>query len=114
MNWKKDYEAKRMSAAEAVKLVRSGDRVYAGTASSVAYGLLAALWDRRHELENVEISFAEQAREGVPAMMEGVEACSRQGFTVMNVDTLICKNVTITGQKGDAFIMSNIDYFEEV
>ena len=45
MNWKKDYEAKRMSAAEAVKLVRSGDRVYAGTASSVAYGLLAALWD---------------------------------------------------------------------
>ena len=43
MNWKKDYEAKRTSAAEAVKLVRSGDRVYAGTASSVAYGLLAAL-----------------------------------------------------------------------
>ena len=36
MNWKKDYEAKRTSAAEAVKLVRSGDRVYAGTASSVA------------------------------------------------------------------------------
>lgn len=68
---------------------------------------------RKIELENVEISFAEQAREGVPAMMEGVEACSRQGFTVMNVDTLICKNVTITGQKGDAFIMSNIDYFEE-
>lgn len=55
MNWEKDYEAKRTSAAEAVKLVRSGDRVYAGTASSVAYGLLAALWDRRHELENVEI-----------------------------------------------------------
>ena len=47
-------------------------------------------------------------------MMEGVETCSRQGFTVMNVDTLICKNVTITGQKGDAFIMSNIDYFEVV
>lgn len=69
---------------------------------------------RKIELENVEISFAEQAREGVPAMMEGVEACSRQGFTVMNVDTLICKNVTITGQKGDAFIMSNIDYFKEV
>ncbi len=69
MNWKKDYEAKRMSAAEAVKLVRSGDRVYAGTASSVAYGLLAALWDRRHELENVEIQ-SSQAFEPSPVYDE--------------------------------------------
>lgn len=69
---------------------------------------------RQIELRNVDISFAEQAREGVPAMMEGVSACSRQGFTVMNVDTLVCENVTITGQKGDAFIMSNIDHFKEI
>ena len=69
MNWKKDYEAKRTSAAEAVKLVRSGDRVYAGTASSVAYGLLAALWDRRHELENVEIQ-SSQAFEPSPIFDE--------------------------------------------
>lgn len=69
---------------------------------------------RKIELRNVDISFAEQAREGVPAMMEGVSACSRQGFTVMNVDTLVCENVTITGQKGDAFIMSNIEHFKEI
>ena len=69
MNWKKDYEAKRTTAAEAVKLVRSGDRVYAGTASSVAYGLLAALWDRRHELENVEIQ-SSQAFEPSPIFDE--------------------------------------------
>ena len=69
MNWKKDYEAKRTSAAEPVKLVRSGDRVYAGTASSVAYGLLVALWDRRHELENVEIQ-SSQAFEPSPIFDE--------------------------------------------
>jgi len=32
----------------------------------------------------------------------------------MNVDTLVCENVTITGQKGDAFIMSNIEHFKEI
>lgn len=72
MNWKKDYEAKRTSAAEAVKLVRSGDRVYAGTASSVAYGLLAALWDRKAKLKNVEIQ-SSQAFEPSPVFDETVD-----------------------------------------
>lgn len=49
------YKEKLMTAAEAAKLVKSGDRVYAGTASSFAYVLLDALWERRQELENVTI-----------------------------------------------------------
>ena len=49
------YDEKLTTAAEAVKMIRSGDRVYGGTASSWAYGLLQALWDRRHELEGVTI-----------------------------------------------------------
>ena len=49
------YDEKRTTAAEAVKAVKSGDRVYSGTASSTAYGLLEALWERRHELEGVTI-----------------------------------------------------------
>ena len=50
---------------------------------------------RKIELRNVDISFAEQAREGVPAMMEGVSCLFETGFTVMNVDTLVCENVTL-------------------
>ena len=42
------YNEKLTTAAEAVKCIKSGDRVYAGTASSWAYGLLDALWERRH------------------------------------------------------------------
>ncbi len=49
------YQEKLMSADEAVKLVKSGDRVYTGTASSGAYALMEALWNRRHELENVTV-----------------------------------------------------------
>lgn len=49
------YKNKIMSAEEAAKLVKSGDRVYVGTASSFAYDMLDALWDRRDELEDVAI-----------------------------------------------------------
>ena len=52
---KEHYKGKIMSAAEAAKLVKSGDRVYVGTASSFAYDMLDALWDRRDELEDVAI-----------------------------------------------------------
>ena len=56
MNFKEEYNLKLKTPLEAVKAVKSGDRVYAGTASSYAYALLDALWERRHELENVTIS----------------------------------------------------------
>ena len=46
---------KIMTAAEAVKKVQSGDRVYIGTSSSFAYELLDALYDRKDELENVTL-----------------------------------------------------------
>ena len=49
------YRDKIVSAAEAAKLVKSGDRVYVGTASSFAYELMDALWERRDQLEDVAI-----------------------------------------------------------
>ena len=49
------FEEKRMTAQEAAKLVRSGDRVYVGTASSFAYELMDALWERKDELEDVTL-----------------------------------------------------------
>ena len=49
------YNSKLTTAEEAVKIVKSGDRVYTGTASSGAYALMEALWNRRHELEGVTL-----------------------------------------------------------
>lgn len=49
------YRNKITTAKEAVKCVKSGDRVYVGTSSSFAYELLDALYDRRDELENVTL-----------------------------------------------------------
>ena len=62
MNWKQEYQEKLRTAEEAVRTVRSGDRVYGGTASSIAYRLLDALWDRRGELEDVVLCGAMTSR----------------------------------------------------
>lgn len=55
MDWKKQYQEKCRSVEEAVKSVKSGDRIYVGTASSVAYKLCDALYERKEELEDVVI-----------------------------------------------------------
>lgn len=55
MNWNTAYQEKLCTSTEAVKLVKSGDRVYIGTASSVAYRLGEALYQRRDALEDVVI-----------------------------------------------------------
>ncbi|MEA4814060.1 MAG: acetyl-CoA hydrolase/transferase C-terminal domain-containing protein [Oscillospiraceae bacterium] len=55
MNWMKEYREKLLPIDEAVKVVKSGDRVYIGTSSSTAYALTDALYQRRDELENVTI-----------------------------------------------------------
>lgn len=55
MEWKKLYDEKLCSVDEAVKAVKSGDRIYVGTASSVAYKLCDALYERKDELEDVLI-----------------------------------------------------------
>ena len=55
MEWKKLYDEKLCSVDEAVKAVKSGDRIYVGTASGVAYKLCDALYERKDELEDVLI-----------------------------------------------------------
>jgi len=45
-----------MLPEEAVKLIKNGDRIYIGTCSSVAYGLLEALWARKAELEDITLT----------------------------------------------------------
>ena len=55
MDWNEIYKSKLVSCDEAVKCINSGDRVYVGTGSSTAYGLLDSLWKRRNELKGVTL-----------------------------------------------------------
>ena len=66
----------------------------------------------RVEFKNVDISFAEDAKFGTPAMLSGVGECRKKGFFISNADTLICDNVKISGQDGEAFELGNIDHYE--
>jgi len=54
----REFAEKTMSAEEAVRLIKNDDTVYIGTCSSVAYGLLEALWERRGQLKNVTLAGA--------------------------------------------------------
>ncbi len=55
MNWKQIYESKVVSADEAVRVIKSGDRVFLTGNCSVPHRLLKALTDYAPNLENVEI-----------------------------------------------------------
>lgn len=58
MSWTEQYQSKVVTAAEAVKAVKSGDRIFLTGNCSVPKTILAALVDRAQELENVEINQA--------------------------------------------------------
>jgi len=56
MDWKSDYDRKRVGAAEAMKCVKSGDRVVFAHACGEPLDLVDALVARAAELEHVEIN----------------------------------------------------------
>ena len=58
MTWTEQYKQKVVSPAEAVKAVKSGDRIFLTGNCSVPSKILGALVDRAHELKDVEINQA--------------------------------------------------------
>ncbi len=58
MSWHSIYKSKVTTAEDAMQAVKSGDRVFLTGNCSIPQLLLAALVDRAHELENVEITHA--------------------------------------------------------
>jgi acyl-CoA hydrolase len=56
MNWLDDYRAKLTTAAQAVRAVKSGDRVFYGGNAANPRVLVEALAARRDELENVQLN----------------------------------------------------------
>jgi len=55
MSWTDQYKQKVVTAAEAVKAVKSGDRIFLTGNCSVPNKILSALVDRAAELKDVEI-----------------------------------------------------------
>jgi acyl-CoA hydrolase len=56
MNWLDDYRSKLKSAAEAVSVVKSGDRVYYAGNAAIPQALVRALAERKDELEDVQVN----------------------------------------------------------
>jgi 4-hydroxybutyrate CoA-transferase len=55
MSWHDDYRSKCVTAREAVRLIKSGDRVFTSGNVATPRLLFRALIDRKHELERVQL-----------------------------------------------------------
>lgn len=64
-------------------------------------------------MKNISVTYAENPKEDVPAMSDGVEKCTLKGIFANNVKRLVLENVSVTGQKGEALILTNVDVLEQ-
>ncbi|MBR3764575.1 MAG: glycoside hydrolase family 28 protein [Clostridia bacterium] len=65
------------------------------------------------EMQNVSITCGENAAPMSPAMANGVPRVNRKGLVAINVDKIIMKNVTISGQDGVKLECENVKEVEE-
>jgi hypothetical protein len=61
-------------------------------------------------LENIRVSFAEDAVPGVPAMQNFAQQRCRLGLYLDNVTDIAVKNVTLNGVDGEKLIASHYDH----
>jgi acyl-CoA hydrolase len=72
MSWLDDYKSKLMSAADAVRMIQVGDRVYYGGNAAIPKALVQALSERRDELRDVQLNHVLLLGED-PLSAEGME-----------------------------------------
>lgn len=63
-------------------------------------------------MENVKITFAENAREGRAAMMTGCEPGSRKGIFIRNAGKVTLKNVELSGYDGEPADIDGVEEFQ--
>lgn len=61
------------------------------------------------EMENVHITYAEDAEAGTAAMMQGCEPTCRKGIFARNIEKLTMKNVVIEGCDGEPLDIEAVD-----
>ena len=59
--------------------------------------------------ENIDFTYAKDAKPGVAAMMLGCDEAVKQGLIINNAKELILKNVNITGCEGEPVVTGNVD-----
>ncbi len=64
-------------------------------------------------MENVAISFSENARAAVPAMMSGCEKTSRKGIFIRNAREVILKNLEIENADGEPLDADGVESLRE-
>lgn len=77
-------------------------------AAAYLYGLPEQKIERI-EMEHIHVTYAEEPRKDVPAMMDGLEPVSRMGIYADHIGTLVLKDVVIQGQLGEAVIVAHAD-----
>lgn len=68
---------------------------------------------RKIVMEHVHVTYAEDAKQDVPAMMDDLEPCAKMGIFADNIESLTLRDVRIEGQDGDAYILDHIDRLEK-
>ncbi len=63
----------------------------------------------RLTFENVDISYAAEAKSGVAAMMLACKESCKSGIVVSNINELVLKNVNINGCEGEPVVAENAD-----
>lgn len=64
-------------------------------------------------MDHVKVTYAEDAKCDVPAMMEGITPCSRMGIFASNIEHLTLNEVCVEGQEGEPFHLEHIDQVEK-
>lgn len=67
---------------------------------------------KKIEMNHVLVTYAEEARGGKPAMMDGIEDnICRMGIYANNIETLKLHDITVIGQEGEDIIVEQVDNF---
>lgn len=63
--------------------------------------------------ENIHVTYAEDAKSGVAAMMTECKESCKAGIFALNAKKLVLKNVKVEGCEGEAIIAKNVDFIEK-
>ena len=77
-------------------------------AAGYFYGL-AEMFVEDITFDNVYISMADDAKEGCPAMLAGIEPMRQKGFFIRNSKNFVINNVTVVGVDGNVFELENCE-----
>jgi polygalacturonase len=61
------------------------------------------------DMSDISFEFAKDCKPDLPAMLDGIEPCSKLGIYANNIEKLRIHNVSISGQLGDEYILKNIN-----